>query len=174
NSAGQAALYLARGARSVTIVVRAPSLQASMSHYLIAQIEKTPNVTVRTCTEVVGVGGEDHLETITLRDRTTGDEETVASAFLFLFIGAAPRTDWLDGVVTRDPHGFIPTGPDLISDGVVPGGWSLDRMPHHLETTVPGVFAAGDVRSQSAKRVASAVGEGAMAVMLVHRYLGQS
>ncbi|MGZ8178077.1 FAD-dependent oxidoreductase [Williamsia sp. SKLECPSW1] len=174
NSAGQAALYLARGARSVTIVVRAPSLQASMSHYLIAQIEKTPNVSVRTCTEVVGVGGGDHLETITLRDRTSGVDETVDSAFLFLFIGAAPRTDWLDGVVARDPHGFIPTGPDLVSDGAVVGGWSLDRMPHHLETTVPGVFAAGDVRSQSAKRVASAVGEGAMAVMLVHRYLGQS
>ena len=174
NSAGQAALYLARGARSVTIVVRAPSLQASMSHYLIAQIDKTPNVSVRTCTEVVGVAGDDHLETITLRDRTTGHEDTVPSGFLFLFIGAAPRTDWLDGVVARDQHGFIPTGPDLVSDGTVPGDWSLDRMPHHLETTVPGVFAAGDVRSQSAKRVASAVGEGAMAVMLVHRYLGQS
>ncbi|GAA2058281.1 FAD-dependent oxidoreductase [Williamsia deligens] len=174
NSAGQAALYLARGARSVTIVVRGKSLEASMSHYLIAQIEKTPNVTVRTCTEVVGVEGDGHLERITLRDRDTGAEESVESGFLFLFIGAAPRTEWLDGVVERDAHGFIVSGPDLVSDGAVGGGWSLSRMPHHLETNVPGVFAAGDVRSQSAKRVASAVGEGAMAVMLVHRYLGQS
>lgn len=169
NSAGQGALFLARSARSVTIVVRAPSLAASMSHYLVAQIEKTPNVHVRTCTEVVGVDGTDHLESIRLRDNTTGDVESVDAGFLFLFIGAAPRTDWLGGLLARDQHGFILSGPDLLDSGA--GQWPLDRMPHHLETSVPGVYAAGDVRSQSAKRVASAVGEGAMAVMLVHRYI---
>ncbi|SNS64087.1 FAD-dependent oxidoreductase [Rhodococcoides kyotonense] len=171
NSAGQAAVYLARGARSVTILIRAQSLEASMSYYLIKQIEENPSITVRACTEVVGVGGDGHLESITLHNRVTGTEETVPAQYLFLFIGAAPRTDWLDGFVVRDEHGFVVTGPDLVIDGKGPSGWDRDRLPHHLETSVPGVFAAGDVRSDSAKRVASAVGEGAMAVMLVHRYL---
>lgn len=171
NSAGQAAVYLARGAKSVTILIRAQSLEASMSYYLIKQIEENPKITVRTCTEVVGVGGDDHLESITLHDRVTGTDETVPAQYLFLFIGAAPRTDWLDGFVERDEHGFVVTGPDLVVDGKAPSGWDRERLPHHLETSVPGVFAAGDVRSDSAKRVASAVGEGAMAVMLVHRYL---
>ncbi|AYJ51153.1 FAD-dependent oxidoreductase [Rhodococcus sp. P1Y] len=171
NSAGQAAVYLARGAKSVTILIRAQSLEASMSYYLIKQIEEHPRITVRTCTEVVGVDGDDHLETITLHNRVTDTDETVAAQYLFLFIGAAPRTDWLDGFVVRDEHGFVVTGPDLVVDGKGPRGWDRDRLPHHLETSVPGVFAAGDVRSDSAKRVASAVGEGAMAVMLVHRYL---
>ncbi|OZC51732.1 response regulator [Rhodococcus sp. RS1C4] len=171
NSAGQAAVYLARGAKSVTILIRAQSLEASMSYYLIKQIEDHPRITVRTCTEVVGVGGDDHLESITLHNRVTDTDETVPGQYLFLFIGAAPRTEWLDGVVVRDEHGFVVTGPDLVVDGKGPTGWDRDRLPHHLETSVPGVFAAGDVRSDSAKRVASAVGEGAMAVMLVHRYL---
>ncbi|MGA9871649.1 MAG: FAD-dependent oxidoreductase [Rhodococcus sp. (in: high G+C Gram-positive bacteria)] len=171
NSAGQAAVYLARGAKSVTILIRAQSLEASMSYYLVKQIEEHPRITVRTSTEVVGVAGDDHLEFITLHDRATGAEETVSAHYLFLFIGAAPRTDWLDGFVVRDEHGFVVTGPDLVVDGKAPAGWNRDRLPHHLETSVPGVFAAGDVRSASAKRVASAVGEGAMAVMLVHRYL---
>ncbi|WP_206509234.1 FAD-dependent oxidoreductase [Rhodococcus sp. BGS-1C] len=171
NSAGQAAVYLARGAKSVTILIRAQSLEASMSHYLIQQIEEHRKITVRTCTEVVGVAGEDHLGSITVRDRATGAEETIAAQYLFLFIGAAPRTDWLDGFLVCDEHGFVVTGPDLVVDGKGPAGWDRDRLPHHLETSVPGVFAAGDVRSDSAKRVASAVGEGAMAVMLVHRYL---
>ncbi|MBY6414245.1 FAD-dependent oxidoreductase [Rhodococcus sp. BP-252] len=171
NSAGQAAVYLARGAKSVTILIRAQSLEASMSYYLIKQIEENPKITVRTCTEVVGVGGDDHLESITLHDRVTDTDETVPAQYLFLFIGAAPRTDWLDGFVERDEHGFVVTGPDLVVDGKAPSGWDRERLPHHLETSVPGVFAAGDVRSDSAKRVASAVGEGAMAVMLVHRYL---
>lgn len=171
NSAGQAAVYLARGAKSVTILIRAQSLEASMSYYLIKQIEEHPRITVRTCTEVVGVDGDDHLESITLHNRVTDVDETVAAQYLFLFIGAAPRTDWLDGFVVRDEHGFVVTGPDLVVDGKGPSGWDRDRLPHHLETSVPGVFAAGDVRSDSAKRVASAVGEGAMAVMLVHRYL---
>ncbi len=171
NSAGQAAVYLAKTARSVTIVVRGPSLQRSMSYYLIQQIEGTPNVNVRTCTEVAGAAGTDHLEQLTLRDSTTGATQTVDSQWLFVFIGAAPLTDWLDGVVLRDDRGFVLAGPDLMIDGHLPTGWPLDRPPYHLETSVPGVFAAGDVRAESAKRVASAVGEGAMAVMLVHRYL---
>lgn len=171
NSAGQAAVYLARGAKSVTILIRGQSLEASMSYYLIKQIDEHPRISVRTCSEVVGVAGDGHLESITLHNRETGSEETVAAQYLFLFIGAAPRTEWLDGFVVRDEHGFVVTGPDLVVDGRGPSGWDRDRLPHHLETSVPGVFAAGDVRSDSAKRVASAVGEGAMAVMLVHRYL---
>ena len=171
NSAGQAAVYLARGARSVTLLVRAPSLESSMSYYLIQQIAAVPNISVRSCTEVVGAAGSEHLEQLILRDNTTGQTETVNAQFLFVFIGAAPRTDWLDGVVLRDVRGFVVAGPDLAVGGEQPRGWSLERAPYHLETSLPGVFAAGDVRFQSAKRVASAVGEGAMAVMLVHRYL---
>jgi thioredoxin reductase (NADPH) len=171
NSAGQAAVYLSRATKSVTILVRAPSLRKSMSHYLIEQIERIPAISVRVCTEVAEVQGDGHLERLTLRDSTTGDTETVDAQWLFVFIGAAPLTDWLDGVVQRDERGFILAGPDLVTDGERPAGWPLDRAPYHLETSVPGVFAAGDVRAESAKRVASAVGEGAMAVMLVHRYL---
>ncbi len=171
NSAGQAAVYLARGARSVTILVRGSSLAKSMSHYLIQQVEAIPAITVRTCTEVAQAHGTDHLERLTLRDSNTGAVETVDAQWLFIFIGAAPLTEWLDGVVQRDEHGFVPTGPDLLAGRERPAGWPLDRLPYHLETSVPGVFAAGDARAESAKRVASAVGEGAMAVMLVHRYL---
>jgi len=171
NSAGQAAVYLARGARSVTLLVRGQSLAASMSYYLIQQIEATPNITVRTATEVVAAAGAGHLEQLTLRDSGTGATETVPAGWLFVFIGAAPRTDWLDGVVQRDERGFVLSGLDLIGDGSRPPGWQPARPPLHLETSVPGVFVAGDVRAASAKRVASAVGEGAMAVMLVHRYL---
>ncbi|MBY8878819.1 FAD-dependent oxidoreductase [Actinacidiphila acidipaludis] len=171
NSAGQAAVYLSRTAKSVTLLVRAPSLEASMSHYLIQQIAAVPTIHVRTGTEVSGVHGSDHLEGLALRDRASGRTELVDCQRMFVFIGAAPRTDWLDGVVRRDDHGFVLTGPDLTAEGRRPPGWEPDRLPYHLETSVPGVFAAGDVRSESAKRVASAVGEGAMAVMLVHRYL---
>lgn len=171
NSAGQAAMFMSRGARSVTLLVRGPSLEASMSHYLIQQIERTPNIAVRTCTEVQGACGEDgHLTGLSLVDRRTGEVETVDSSRMCCFIGAEPRTKWLDGVVARDDHGFILAGPDL-RDVV---GWTLDRPPHHLETSVPGVFVAGDVRAESAKRVAAAVGEGSMAVMLVHRYLAEA
>ena len=172
NSAGQAAVYLARFAKSVTILVRGPSLEKSMSYYLIRQIADIPNITVRTCTEVTGAGGEGHLERLTLRDTATGAAETVDAQMLFLFIGAAPLTDWLDDVVIRDARGFVVAGPDLGMDR--PPRWDLERMPYHLETSVPGVFVAGDARSESAKRVASAVGEGALAVMLVHRYLEKS
>jgi thioredoxin reductase (NADPH) len=171
NSAGQAAVYLARHAKSVTILVRGDSLEKSMSYYLIRQIADIPNVSVRTCTEVIEACGEDHLERLTLRNTATGESETVDAQLLFLFIGAAPLTDWLEGVVVRDRLGFVVAGPDLSAAGERPRGWELDRMPYHLETSVPGVFVAGDARSESAKRVASAVGEGALAVMLVHRYL---
>jgi thioredoxin reductase (NADPH) len=171
NSAGQAAVYLARHAKSVTILVRGSSLEKSMSYYLIKQIEGIPNISVRTCTEVVEACGEDHLEGLTLRDTVTGSVETVGAQLLFLFIGAAPCTNWLDDVVVRDERGFVVAGPDLSMTGERPRGWDLDRMPYHLETSVPGVFVAGDARAESAKRVASAVGEGALAVMLVHRYL---
>jgi thioredoxin reductase (NADPH) len=171
NSAGQAAVYLAKCAKSVTILVRGPSLTKSMSHYLIEQVESTPNITVRTCTEVAEAHGRDHLEQLTLADRNTGAKETVPAQWMFVFIGAAPLTGWLEGVVQRDAHGFVLTGPDLLVEGLPPRDWPLERPPYHLETSVPGVFAAGDVRAESAKRVASAVGEGAMAVMIVHRYL---
>ncbi len=171
NSAGQAAVYLSRFARSVTILVRGPSLEKSMSYYLIQQIANIPKIRVRTCTEIAEAHGTDHLEGLTLRDTVSGITEKVGAQWLFVFIGAAPLTDWLDGVVVRDRNGFVVAGPDLPLDGQRPRGWPLDRAPYHLETSIPGVFVAGDVRSESAKRVASAVGEGAMAVMLVHRYL---
>lgn len=173
NSAGQAAVYLSRGCKSVHILVRGPSLTKSMSHYLIEQVQAIPSIHVHTCTEVAAADGGDHLEQLTLRDANTGQQSTVPAQWLFVFIGAAPLTDWLDGVVRRDDHGFILTGPDLLCEGQPPREWPLDRPPYHLEASVPGVFVAGDVRSESAKRVASAVGEGAMAVMLVHRYLEQ-
>ncbi len=169
NSAGQAAMFMSKSANSVTLLVRGPSLEASMSYYLIQQIANNPKITVRTCTEVVDTFGEDdHLTGLVLADRQTGDQETVACTRMCCFIGAEPRTDWLD-VVAKDDHGFILSGPDLRDVA----GWTLDRPPHHLETSVPGVFVAGDVRAESAKRVAAAVGEGSMAVMLVHRYLAE-
>jgi thioredoxin reductase (NADPH) len=175
NSAGQAAVYLARTASSVTMLVRGPSLESSMSHYLIQQVAANPKITVKTCTEVAAGQGRDHLERLVLCHSKTGAVETVDAQWLFVFIGAAPRTEWLDGVMQRDERGFVLAGPDLVTSGEGPRGrpigWPLDRPPYHLETSVPGIFVAGDVRAESAKRVASAVGEGAMAVMLVHRYL---
>ncbi|MEV6319889.1 FAD-dependent oxidoreductase [Nocardia sp. NPDC051787] len=171
NSAGQAAVFLSRNARTVHLVVRADSLERSMSHYLIQQIAQIPNIEVHTCTEVVAADGDERLRQIVLRDNRTGAEEKADAERLFLFIGAAPQTDWLDGVVKRDEAGYVLAGPDLLVEGARPAGWELPRPPHHLETSVPGVFVAGDVHAESAKRVASAVGEGAMAVMLVHRYL---
>ncbi|MFI6364647.1 FAD-dependent oxidoreductase [Nocardia sp. NPDC050630] len=171
NSAGQAAVFLSRNARTVHLMVRADSLDKSMSHYLIQQIAQIPNIQVHTDTEVIAADGDDHLQQIVLRNNRTGAEEKAEAERLFLFIGAAPQTDWLDGVVKRDEAGYVLAGPDLLVDGTRPAGWELPRPPHHLETSVPGVFVAGDVHADSAKRVASAVGEGAMAVMLVHRYL---
>ncbi|MDG5806389.1 FAD-dependent oxidoreductase [Streptomyces ossamyceticus] len=174
NSAGQAAMYLSRGAKSVTLLVRGESLAASMSHYLIQQLAETPNIVVRTGTVVEAAHGTNQLERLTLKDVASGHEELVDAQWMFVFIGAEPLTDWLDGTVLRDERGFILAGPDMTVDGSPPPGWELDRPPYHLETNVPGVFVAGDARYESAKRVASAVGEGAMAVMLVHRYLEQS
>ncbi len=171
NSAGQAAVYLSRGAKSVTLLVRGPSPETSMSYYLLQQIAGISSISVRACTEVIAAHGDDHLEGLTLRDSSTGGTDTVDAQVLFVFIGAAPLTGWLDGVVVRDARGFVMSGPDLSAEGQRPPGWELDRAPYHLETSVPGVFVAGDARAESAKRVASAVGEGAMAVMLVHRYL---
>jgi thioredoxin reductase (NADPH) len=171
NSAGQAAVFFARTARTVTIVVRGPTLEHSMSHYLIEQIAQLANVRVRTNSEVVEASGGDHLERLRIADRHAGTEEEIETSWLFVFIGAAPGTDWLGKEILRDDNGFVLTGPDLVVDGQLPAGWPLERQPYFLETSVPGVFAAGDVRGQSVKRVASAVGEGAMAVTLVHRYL---
>jgi thioredoxin reductase (NADPH) len=170
NSAGQAAMFMSRSAKSVTLLVRGPSLEASMSYYLIQQIEKNANITVRTCTEVVDtIGEDDHITGLVLFDKQSGAKEPVECDRLCCFIGAEPRTEWLD-VVAKDDHGFVLSGPDLKDVS----GWTLDRPPHHLETSVPGVFVAGDVRAESAKRVAAAVGEGSMAVMLVHRYLAEA
>jgi len=171
NSAGQAAVYFAASARSVTLLVRGDALEKSMSAYLVEQIRALPNVRVRLNTEVVEGRGGDHLEGITVLDRVSGAREQLATNWLFVFIGASPRTDWLDGLVVRDRRGFVLTGPDLVTDGRPPAGWPLEREPLSLETSVPGVFAAGDVRRESVKRVASAVGEGAMAVTQIHRYL---
>jgi thioredoxin reductase (NADPH) len=172
NSAGQAAMYMAETAKSVTMLIRGPSLEAGMSQYLVDRIVKKPNITVRTCTEVKDTVAEDgHLSGIVLFDKQSGQTETVRCDRMCCFIGATPRTDWLEEAgIARDDHGFILSGPDLREKV----GWTLDRPPHHLETSVPGVFVAGDVRAQSAKRVAAAVGEGSMAVMLVHRYLAEA
>ncbi|MFI7358111.1 FAD-dependent oxidoreductase [Streptomyces avidinii] len=171
NSAGQAAVHFAKYAARVTILVRAASLDASMSRYLIDEIDRTPNIEVRVRTTVVRLDGEEHLERLTLHDADTGTDTEVPARFMFTFIGARPHTDWLAGVVERDEYGFVLTGSDLISNGgELPAEWSLERAPYPLETSVPGVFAAGDVRAHSVKRVASGVGEGAMAVSLIHRY----
>jgi thioredoxin reductase (NADPH) len=171
NSAGQAALFFSRYARMVTLLVRGDSLEASMSYYLIQQLAAVDNIQVRTRTEVVAAHGSDHLQGLTLCDNKNSSTVTVECGHLFVFIGAEPRTDWLGDIVARDPKGFVYTGPDLLSHGIRPAGWDRDRDPFYLESSVPGIFAAGDVRANSVKRVASAVGEGAMAVSLVHRYL---
>ena len=170
NSAGQAALNLARYAKRVVLVVRGGALEDSMSLYLVARVRAAHNIEVRFRSEVVGARGDGHLEAITLADRDSPAEEEVSTSWLFVFIGATPRTDWLGSDVVRDDKGFVITGQDLLASSP-PGSWPLTRAPFALETSVPGVFAAGDVRLDSMKRVASAVGEGAMSVYLVHRYL---
>lgn len=173
NSAGQAAMYFSRYASRVTILVRGPGLAQSMSQYLINQISATPNITVCTYSSVVETHGSDHLEALTIENVKTGEREKVAATSLFIFIGAMPYTDWLDGVVERDVQGFIPTGPDLMHDKSRPRNWTLKRDPFLLETNIPGIFVAGDVRFGSVKRVASAVGEGSIAVQFIHRYLSE-
>ncbi|CAA9330281.1 MAG: Thioredoxin reductase [uncultured Nocardioidaceae bacterium] len=175
NSAGQAAMHFAKFADRVVVLARGESLRRSMSEYLVARIEAHPNITVRTCTQVVAGGGSDHLEWLDLQDARTGAREQVAASWLFVFIGAQPQTQWLGEAFVRDERGFVLTGPDLLdTDGAPPPTWPLTRDPYLLESSVPGVFVAGDVRAASVKRVASAVGEGALAVTLVHRYLAES
>ncbi len=173
NSAGQASLHLARYAASVTILVRSEALSRSMADYLVQQIERAPNITVRLHTEVVGGQGGRRLEGLTLRDRRSGATQDVPAAALFVMIGAEPHTEWLAGTVERDDRGYILTGHDLLRAGRPPPGWPQHHPPLLLETSIPGVFAAGDVRYRSVKRVASAVGEGAVAVQLVHEYLSE-
>jgi thioredoxin reductase (NADPH) len=172
NSAGQAAVYLSRYADKVTMAVRGDSLHKSMSSYLIEQISKISNIEVRLNTTVQSCTGDDRLQCVTLVDRD-GGQQVVDCGHLFVFIGAAPLTDWLPASLVRDLSGFVLTGPDLIIGGNRPPSWDLERDPYLLESSIPGVFVAGDVRSQSVKRVASAVGEGALAVTLVHRYLAE-
>ncbi|MCC5651648.1 FAD-dependent oxidoreductase [Nostoc sp. XA013] len=171
NSAGQAAMHFSKYASKVIMLVRGESLSLSMSQYLIDQIAATENIQVCTSCSVVEVKGDDSLEEIVIKHANTGQTETVPARSLFIFIGASPKTDWLDGVVRRDTQGFIITGPDLMHNGKPHPGWGLERSPFLLEASVPGIFAAGDVRSGSIKRVASGVGEGSIAIQFVHRYL---
>jgi thioredoxin reductase (NADPH) len=174
NSAGQAVVYLASFARKVTLLVRSSSLASGMSQYLVERIQDTGNVVVRTSAAIAAVHGSPSLEAVDIQDVHSGSVERVGARALFLFIGAAPRTDWLGANIQLDKQGFILTGPDLMRDGRRPPGWTAARDPLWLETSVPGVFAAGDVRHRSTKRVASAVGEGAMAVQFVHQHLSGS
>jgi thioredoxin reductase (NADPH) len=171
NSAGQAVVHLSRFARSVCLMVRGENITSTMSRYLIEQMDALPNVRIRLSTKITDVRGEDHLDSLTV----TGPEgpEDLNLAAVFMFIGQTPRTDWLEGTVLRDESGFILTGPPLMADGKRPAGWGLAREPFLLESSVPGVFCAGDVRGGSIKRIASAVGEGSMSVQFVHRYLAE-
>jgi len=172
NSAGQAAMHFAGYARQVTLVIRGDSLKSTLSKYLIDRIGAAPNIQVLTRTDVTALQGQTSLEEITLRDCDTGQERRAATHWLFVCIGGVPQTDWAVAAgIVRDEGGYLVTGPDLVRGGERPASWPLDRDPFHLETNIPGVLAAGDVRHGSIKRVASAVGEGAMAVGLVHRYL---
>lgn len=171
NSAGQAAMYFAKWARRVVMLVRGESLSLSMSQYLIDQIKKTPNIQVETRASVAEVHGEDRLEAISIHCADSGQTEKASASSLFVFIGAEPNTEWLAGVVERDERGFILTGTDLVREGKRPQGWPLDRDPYWTETSVPGIFAAGDIRHGSVKRVASGVGEGSIAVQFIHQYL---
>jgi thioredoxin reductase (NADPH) len=173
NSAGQAAMHFSKFAQKVIMLVRGGSLASTMSHYLIEQIEKTSNVEVWTNTTAIEVHGDTHLSEITIRREATGKTEKVPANSLFIFIGAQPRTEWLNGLIRRDERGFILSGPDLLTDGKRPEGWTLDRDPGLLETNVPGIFVVGDVRHGSVKRVASGVGEGAVVVQFMHQYLAK-
>jgi thioredoxin reductase (NADPH) len=174
NSAGQAAVHLARHAARVTVLVRGRSLGESMSDYLVRQVASTPNIAVRHNVVVTGGGGTNRLESLTLQDRVSGTTETVPAAAMFVLIGAEPHTQWLPDHIARDEWGFVVTGTDLPAAGAAPQGWPLRRPPMLLESSLPGVFAAGDVRRGSVKRVASAVGEGSIAIRLIHDYLRNS
>jgi thioredoxin reductase (NADPH) len=172
NSAGQAAMFFAGYARRVTLLVRAPSLTSTMSHYLIEQLASKDNILVRTEQRIMRVEGSDHVERVVIENRRTGAISTEPAAAVFIFIGADAKTEWLPEVLIRDARGYVCTGRDVM-DRVASnhGHWPLQRDPHLLETSVPGVFAAGDVRHGSIKRVAAGVGEGSMAIAFVHQYL---
>jgi thioredoxin reductase (NADPH) len=171
NSAGQAALFFARYAKTVAIIIRAADFSHSMSQYLIDRIAAAPNINVLAGKEVRGVTGDAGLENILLRDRDTQADAVLPMAAMFVFIGAAPHTELVADIVQRNDKDFILTGPDLKKDGNLPKGWTLNRDPFLYETSVPGIFAAGDVRAGSSKRVAAAVGEGSGAIGVIHRYL---
>ncbi|HZQ70760.1 MAG TPA: FAD-dependent oxidoreductase [Terriglobales bacterium] len=173
NSAGQAAMHFAKYADRVVILVRGASLSATMSQYLIDQIEQTPNISLWAHACVVEAHGDSHLEEISVLCSDTGKVERVPASAMFIFIGALPRTEWLGELVERDYRGFVLTGPDLLQDGKRPSSWKLDRDPFLLETNIPGIFAVGDVRHGSVKRVASGVGEGSVAVQFIHQYLSK-
>lgn len=173
NSAGQSALNLAKYAENVTLLVRGETLAASMSEYLISEIQQVPNIIVCLQVDLVDGEGSDRLEAVVVRDRSTGETERLPTSALFVLIGAEPHTDWLDGSVARDEKGYVLAGPDLMNESTSPGGWPLHRAPYLYETSMPGVFAAGDVRHGSIKRVASAVGEGATVIQFVHQYLAE-
>jgi len=173
NSAGQAAVFLSRNGRRVQLLVRSDGLAESMSRYLIRRIEETPNITLHARTEITALQGSGRLERVTWRTGPDGKPQTHAIGHVFLMTGAVPNTDWLQGCVALDAKGFVRTGPDLQVANGVPEGWPLSRQPLHLETTIPGIFAVGDVRCGSAKRVAAAVGEGSVCIQLIHRLLSE-
>lgn len=173
NSAGQAAMHFSKFAEKVIMLVRGKSLASTMSHYLIEQIEKTPNIDVWTQSSVVEVQGDTRLTGITVLCEPTGTREQLPASSLFIFIGAQPRTAWLGDLIERDERGFILSGPDLLKNGKRPASWTLDRDPGLLETNIPGIFVVGDVRHGSVKRVASGVGEGAVVVQFMHQYLAK-
>ena len=173
NSAGQAAMHFSKFAEKVVMLIRGGSLASTMSHYLIEQIQTTPNIDVRTNTSVTEVHGETRLSAITVQRAVTLEVETLPATSLFIFIGAQPSTDWLGDLIERDDRGFILSGPELLHDGKRPKSWTLDRDPGLLETNVPGIFVVGDVRHGSVKRVASGVGEGAVVVQFMHQYLAK-
>jgi thioredoxin reductase (NADPH) len=172
NSAGQAAMYFSKYAKQVTMLVRGESLQSSMSKYLIDQIAATSNIEVKTCCRVIEALGETRLSCLKICG-PEGSEEVVPATGLFIFIGAAPNTDWMPDTIMRDTNGFLLSGPDLKVDGKLVKSWNQKREPYLLETSVPGIFVAGDVRHGSIKRVASAVGEGSISVQFIHQYLAQ-
>jgi thioredoxin reductase (NADPH) len=173
NSAGQAAVFLAQTSKKVHVLVRANGLASTMSRYLVRRIEETPNIELHTCTEVVALDGKDKLEHVTWRDNQTGQHESHNIGHLFSMTGAVPNSAWLDGCVACDQAGFIKTGSDLTSDDLAKTKWPLSRPPYLLESNLPGVFAVGDIRGGNVKRVASAVGEGSIAISFVHQVLAE-
>jgi thioredoxin reductase (NADPH) len=173
NSAGQAAVFFAEHAERVVMLVRGDSLRSSMSQYLIDRIQKTSKISVEYNSKIVEVHGDQHLESISVHCSTSGETVNVPTNYLFIFIGAIPYTDFMEGIVERDERGFILSGLDLIREGQRPKGWIEDRDPALLETSVPGIFVVGDVRHGSVKRVASGVGEGSIAVQMIHQYLSK-